>query len=278
MMKTRQRLRVKDRTVVLMAAVLMLAGLTVTGTVNAQPAEAAGLYGPDTCLYGYVWREATTSGREDRVCVSFDSRDRVAEENSLGPGRKEAGSDWCVEGFVWREANAEDKVCVTPESRDLVQWENDTAWQRRALDTYASHLFAGHETNTGGGGGVAQTVDLELGHSGTYTFWGTIINSNKFATDYTLVCVVPTLDDHLLAISQKVTVRGQAAGWFGGDTSKDFRIADSTAEVENHWAAIDPNRDMMCKLGGSTSASSIAKDLQKAEKAISGIAKVIAWF
>lgn len=35
---------------------------------------------------------------------------------------------------------------------------------------------------------------------------------------------------------------------------------------------------MMGKLSGSTTASTIAGDLQMAEKAISGIVKVIAWF
>jgi hypothetical protein len=54
-------------------------------------AEAAGRvnqgnhdYGPDTCIYGYVWREARPS---DHVCVIPGTRTQAARDNAAAPGR-----------------------------------------------------------------------------------------------------------------------------------------------------------------------------------------------
>ncbi|MEV4575485.1 hypothetical protein AB0K16_19775 [Nonomuraea jabiensis] len=52
------------------------AGLTLALT----PVSAATAPGPDTCLVGYVWREARPT---DRVCVTPKVRDRTALENRL---------------------------------------------------------------------------------------------------------------------------------------------------------------------------------------------------
>lgn len=274
MMTTKRWSRATDRTVALLAAVLMLAGLTVTGTVSAEPADAAGLFGHERCLHGNVWREAN---RHDRVCVPATSphgvarREQVKLENSLDWKRKQPNSEHCLQGFVWREANPEDRVCVTTISRSIVGEENRTASKRRALDTYSEIGFA----STGGGSAL---VTLDLAHNGAYTLRGEVANHDTWAQDFTLVCAVPTLDRHLLAISHKVTVRGNAAGYFGGKTSKPIHVTGITAEVVNHWSAIDPNRDLTCQLGKSTSEKTIAESIQTAEKIGSGIAKVIAWF
>jgi len=41
--------------------------------------------GPDTCLEGYVWREAVAG---DHVCVTPETRDQTAEDNRLADGRR----------------------------------------------------------------------------------------------------------------------------------------------------------------------------------------------
>lgn len=83
------------------------------------------------CKSGYVWREARPA---DFVCVTPQSRTRVAEENRTAATRvidRERGGvrgkNICKPGFVWREAFDGDVVCVTPAIRALVGEENRLA-------------------------------------------------------------------------------------------------------------------------------------------------------
>ncbi|MBZ0086521.1 MAG: hypothetical protein K8F33_00240 [Thermomonas sp.] len=86
----------------------------------------------DTCLSGYVWREARAS---DHVCVTPQSRQRAAQENRLAASRRNPagayGPETCVSGFVWREAYEGDTVCVVPSVRAQVREENRLARSRR---------------------------------------------------------------------------------------------------------------------------------------------------
>jgi hypothetical protein len=106
-------------------AVSLAAGLfVITSTSLAEDA---------TCKTGYVWREARPS---DLVCVTPESRTRVAQENRtassrIQPGGGASGPFTCLSGFVWREAFEGDVVCVTPEVRTLVREENRVATSRR---------------------------------------------------------------------------------------------------------------------------------------------------
>ena len=93
-------------------------------------------YGVDTCVQGYVWREARSS---DRVCVVPAQRTQAAEDNRLAQTRREMnggayGSETCKQGYVWREAFAGDTVCVTPETRSQVRSDNARAEQRKAAN------------------------------------------------------------------------------------------------------------------------------------------------
>ena len=110
-----------------------------TGTprgTSPPPRRTTGPYGPDTCIQGYVWREAVSG---DHVCVTPETRDQAAEDNRLAndPSRRsptggDYGPDTCVQGYVWREVVPSDHVCVTPETRDQVQRDNALADSRRA--------------------------------------------------------------------------------------------------------------------------------------------------
>lgn len=88
----------------------------------------------DRCMDGFVWREAR---QDDHVCVTPQSRRRVALENRLAASRRNPegayGPETCVSGFVWREAYAGDTVCVTPSVRSLVKEENRQAQARYRL-------------------------------------------------------------------------------------------------------------------------------------------------
>lgn len=80
------------------------------------------------CPSGYVWREARAS---DHVCVTPQSRQRVARENRLAEARRNPNGTFgpltCISGYVWREAFDGDRVCVEPSIRSLVKEENRLA-------------------------------------------------------------------------------------------------------------------------------------------------------
>jgi hypothetical protein len=114
------------------AAVAAVA-VSVLGSVTG-PAVAGGDYGPDTCLQGWVWREAFPG---DHVCVSGPTRSQAWADNAAAASRRNPaggpyGPDTCLVGWVWREAQPSDHVCVTPTIRQQTSIDNATAAARRA--------------------------------------------------------------------------------------------------------------------------------------------------
>jgi hypothetical protein len=88
---------------------------------------------PDTCLTGFVWREAVAG---DHVCVTPETRALAAEDNQMANSRRSPsggvyGPDTCLTGFVWREAVTGDHVCVTPETRTQAAEDNGLAPSRK---------------------------------------------------------------------------------------------------------------------------------------------------
>jgi hypothetical protein len=99
------------------SATLSVAILAALGAVGAPATAGADPlpYGPDTCIQGFVWREA---GPGDIVCVTPAVRSSTAQQNQAAGQNREPdggayGPDTCKQGFVWREAFGGDVVCVT---------------------------------------------------------------------------------------------------------------------------------------------------------------------
>ncbi|WP_433216174.1 hypothetical protein [Microtetraspora malaysiensis] len=118
----------------LAAAAIAGLSLTVPAAILAAPASAATPDpGPETCLQGYVWREARPS---DLVCVTPEVRTRTAQENRTKAARWTDGAygpHTCLTGFVWRGAFTGDDVCVSPELRDETLDANKTSSDRKVL-------------------------------------------------------------------------------------------------------------------------------------------------
>jgi hypothetical protein len=114
---------------------LTLGALGAQATAAADPLP----YGPDTCLQGFVWREA---GPGDVVCVTPDVRSSTAAQNgaaaqNVQPGGGAYGPNTCKSGFVWREAFSGDTVCVTPAVRSQAAGDNAAAASRKAANAPA---------------------------------------------------------------------------------------------------------------------------------------------
>lgn len=116
---------------------------------RAPPNTAVPLpYGPDTCIGGYVWREARAT---DHICVLPAIRTQTANENALAASRREPGGgafgpNTCKVGYVWREAYAGDVVCVPPSSRSQAAADNAAASSRRAPPNTPVPLPFGSDT------------------------------------------------------------------------------------------------------------------------------------
>lgn len=86
---------------------------------------------PDTCISGYVWREAFDG---DHVCVTPDQRTLVAQDNAAASSRIDPagayGPNTCIGGYVWRVARESDLVCVLPDERTRVAEDNAAASTR----------------------------------------------------------------------------------------------------------------------------------------------------
>lgn len=105
--------------------------MVVTSIVSALLA-ATQPYGADTCVSGFVWREATV---DDHVCVIPEVREQARRDNAQAKYRVSLsnhayGPDTCRSGYVWREATYNDHVCVLPSVRDQAHRDNAAAASR----------------------------------------------------------------------------------------------------------------------------------------------------
>lgn len=109
----------------------VLGGIAAQSTAIAQPLP----YGSETCIQGFVWREARPG---DSVCVAPPVRDRTLQENATAAERWDPngpyGPQSCQQGLVWREAFDGDTVCVTPEIRQDAWNDNAAAGSRKAAN------------------------------------------------------------------------------------------------------------------------------------------------
>jgi hypothetical protein len=116
-------------------SVLILVALGALGSQATALADPLP-YGPDTCIQGFVWREA---GPGDVVCVTPAIRTSTAQQNqaagqNVEPNGGAYGPATCKQGFVWREAFSGDTVCVTPGVRSQAASDNAAAASRKAAN------------------------------------------------------------------------------------------------------------------------------------------------
>ena len=118
----------------------LTAAIAAVAVALPAPAQADPLpYGPDTCIQGFVWREA---GGGDTVCVTPAVRTATAQQNANAAQNKEPnggayGPNTCKQGFVWREAFGGDVVCVTPDVRQQAANDNAAAASRKQANAPA---------------------------------------------------------------------------------------------------------------------------------------------
>jgi hypothetical protein len=128
---TASRRRVVTRLAQVGGATLAAAAFGRRQFQDAAATSAACPYGWDTCVSGYVWRDAYPG---DTYCVDPSQRAQAAADNAAAASRVDPngayGPQSCVSGYVWRDAYDGDAVCVEPWVRDQVAYDNDQYWDR----------------------------------------------------------------------------------------------------------------------------------------------------
>lgn len=174
---------------VTLAALVVASGVT---TVSAEPLP----YGPETCIDGFVWREARSG---DTVCVTPNTRSTVAQQNANPSANKEPnggafGPDTCKSGFVWREAFDGDTICVTPDVRSATLADNAAAASRKAANSPKPTPSSSAKGNvvfeiTGSGTVYSINTDPDVGSAGENTTvpWSKTANVGP---DFTLLQVI----------------------------------------------------------------------------------------
>jgi hypothetical protein len=155
------------RKLVQLTAVTALAMPLIGVATGVVAAHADPLpYGPNTCINGFVWRNARDG---DAVCVTPDTRDQVAQENADPGAHKDPngayGPQSCAQGFVWRQAFDGDTICVTPDVRSATLADNAAAASRKAANQPSSQAPSPTPNAAGvvlqvTGGGTASTIDV----------------------------------------------------------------------------------------------------------------------
>jgi hypothetical protein len=216
---------------IVVSAITLQCGVTL-------PAYATGDYGPDTCLQGWVWREATPS---DHVCVTPDIRTQTANDNSQASARRSPnggpyGPDTCLQGWVWREAVQGDHVCVTPATRSQAANDNSQASARRnSLNIWHTTYTPPNSCN----GNVCQTTNS----SPLYILQGDHMNIGTLTVE-----LRKTQGDALIATwtVNSTPLSSAPGGQFtlktnrtacNGSSDSYFRVFDP---VSTRWSVPDP--------------------------------------
>jgi hypothetical protein len=227
----------------------LVGSATVAAGVAALPgtAHAAGPAGPDSCLYGYVWRDTAPW---DHVCVEPSSRDQAWFDNGEAWARVEPGQgDWCRAGFVWREAWDGDHVCVTPDVRDRTWDENARAANRRALDHW-SYDWGPVQLGVRGNGFVEGLMVIHLEPSGGYVFHGRMRNTATTARMAGFSCQMRLRDGSTVSWEVLGYMAGGIGGHVGRDQTAEWYSAGSHPWIAEHWTAVDWSAPD-CSFGGS---------------------------
>ncbi|MDT5093507.1 MAG: hypothetical protein QOH60_2870 [Mycobacterium sp.] len=137
--------------------------VALPGSAFADPLP----YGPDTCIQGYVWRNARDG---DTVCVTPATRDLIAKENANPKANKDPngayGPESCKQGFVWREAFDGDSICVTPNERAQTLADNAAAqsrYQRNQPGSPGSPQGQANVVLEITGSGTVYSIDIDPG-------------------------------------------------------------------------------------------------------------------
>jgi hypothetical protein len=256
--------RISSKAVLIATTVALVASLFSLGVPKA---EAGGPYGPDTCLWGFVWREANAS---DHVCVTSATRSQTWTDNALAASRRSPnggsyGPDTCLQGFVWREAFAGDHVCVTPATRSQAAADNAAGPSRRALDTFTRRgTFSSANC-------VHGNTTLDLNPNGSFSFRGHLTNDCVIPYNFTVACVVKLLDGSGFSFSKT----GSIGATIFSRANHDWNQTGASGQIANHWAKIGRSAatdgSTRCRLEYSLNVGAVIGALKDA----AGIAGVI---
>ncbi len=258
--RRRARLAVQLALTALVAAagVLVFGGPAMANTIT-----------PDTCLQGYVWREANPS---DHVCVTPDVRSQAAYDNSQAAARRSPtggpyGPDTCLSGYVWRDAFTNDHVCVTPDVRSQAAYDNSQAAARRV-----GGFIWSDNVVFDGGTPVGGWVSLSVYPNGAYNFSGHFHDSGFTSYDVSVVWVLRTAEGTAFVFTDSGHVQGTLGS---GSRDHDWNVSGTNAAIGAAWPSIVAWNNSRWEARTSLDVGGMFNDLKSVVGGVSTVVTVV---
>jgi len=209
----------------------MIATAATFAVVAPAPAQAAPA--SDTCVSGYVWRDAVAG---DRVCVTPQTRSQAWYDNSQAPYRRNPNGAYgpytCVSGYVWRVVVPSDLVCVTPAVRSQVAYDNSQAHYRRLNTGIVLHT----SITFGGGVPVGGWANLTVYGDGSYNFSGHFHDSGFPSYNTGIVWAIRASNGSVFTFSNTGHVAGTISP---GSRDHDWNISGVNPALARTWESIN---------------------------------------
>jgi hypothetical protein len=209
-------------------AVVATATLAVVAPAPAQAAPSA-----ETCVSGYVWREAAAG---DRVCVTPQTRSLAWYDNSQAQARRNPfgpyGPNTCVNGYVWRNAVANDVVCVLPATRSQAAFDNSQAPYRRL----GNGLVLRANITFGGGVPVGGWANLTVYGDGSYNFSGHFHDSGFPSYNTGIVWVLRASNGTVFTFSNTGHVAGTVSP---GSRDHNWNVSGVNPALARTWESMN---------------------------------------
>jgi hypothetical protein len=249
----------------LLPVTMVVAAAATFSLVATSPAEAAPA--PDTCVSGYVWREAYTG---DRVCVTPQTRTQTWYDNSQAQARRNPYGAWgpntCISGYVWRVAIPSDLVCVLPATRTQAAADNSQAPYRRLGNGIVLHT----NITFGNGVPVGGWANLTVYGDGSYNFSGHFHDSGFPSYNTGIVWVLRASNGTVFTFSNTGHVNGTVSP---GSRDHNWNVSGVNPALARTWESLNRGYSSQWRARASFDVVGMFNDI----KAVIGyVAEVVA--
>jgi hypothetical protein len=251
----------------LLPVATVIAAAATFGLVAPSPAQAAP--SADTCVSGYVWREAVAG---DRVCVTPQTRSQASDDNSQARLRRDPGGAYgpytCVSGYVWRVVVSSDLVCVLPSTRTQAAYDNSQAQYRRMGSGIVRHVRITFSDGVPVGGWANLTVFGD----GSYNFSGHFHNSGFPPYNTGVVWALRASNGTVFTFSNTGSVGGT---FFGGSRDHDWNISGVNPALAGAWESLNRGNSSQVRARASVDLAGIFGDIKAVIGYVSQVVAVV---
>jgi hypothetical protein len=251
----------------LLPVATVLAAAATALVVAPSPAQAAPA--SDTCVSGYVWREATAG---DRVCVTPQTRSQTWYDNGQAAYRRNPAGAWgpntCISGYVWRVTVPSDLVCVTPAVRTQAANDNAQAYYRRMNNGIVLHA----NITFSGGVPVGGWANLTLYGDGSYNFSGHLHDSGFPSYNTGVVWAVRASNGTVFTFSNTGHVAGTISS---GSRDHNWNISGVNPAIASTWESLNRGYNSQLRARASFDVVGLFNDIKAVIGYVAEVVRVV---